>query len=66
VAGVSHPPVLIGGIRERPTLRLVAQYGDAWNLFDIPDGGGPCGTSWPSSDATARRSAARTARSKGR
>jgi F420-dependent oxidoreductase-like protein len=34
-----HPPVLIGGMGERKPLRLVAQYGDACNLFDIPDGG---------------------------
>jgi len=28
-----HPPIMIGGMGEKKTLRLVAQYGDACNLF---------------------------------
>lgn len=34
-----HPLILIGGTGEQKTLRLVARYGDACNLFDVPDGG---------------------------
>ncbi|MTB88506.1 LLM class F420-dependent oxidoreductase [Aeromicrobium senzhongii] len=30
-----HPPIVIGGQGEKKTLRLVAQYGDACNLFPI-------------------------------
>jgi F420-dependent oxidoreductase-like protein len=32
-----HPPIMIGGGGERKTLRLVARYADACNLFPGPD-----------------------------
>ena len=34
-----HPPVLIGGTGERKTLRLVARYADACNIFAGPEAG---------------------------
>jgi len=32
-----HPPIVVGGSGERKTLRLVARYADACNLFPGPD-----------------------------
>lgn len=32
-----HPPILIGGGGEKKTLRMVAQYAQACNLFDGPE-----------------------------
>jgi F420-dependent oxidoreductase-like protein len=32
-----HPPIMVGGGGEKKTLRMVAQYADACNLFATPD-----------------------------
>ncbi|MEV4596449.1 LLM class F420-dependent oxidoreductase [Amycolatopsis sp. NPDC049253] len=32
-----HPPIMIGGGGEKKTLRFVAKYGDACNIFNTPD-----------------------------
>ena len=36
--GRPHPPIMVGGMGEKKTLRLVARYADARNLFAY---GGP-------------------------
>jgi F420-dependent oxidoreductase-like protein len=32
-----HPPIMVGGMGEKKTLKLVAQYADACNLFPTPE-----------------------------
>jgi F420-dependent oxidoreductase-like protein len=34
---LQRPPIMVGGSGEKKTLRLVARYGDACNLFPSPD-----------------------------
>ncbi|MCW2540407.1 MAG: putative F420-dependent oxidoreductase [Frankiales bacterium] len=34
-----HPPIMVGGSGEKKTLRLVAKYADACNIFAGPDAG---------------------------
>lgn len=36
-APLSRPPIIVGGGGEKKTLRLVARYADATNLFNTPD-----------------------------
>ena len=56
------PRLVIGGGGERKTLRMVAQYADATNLF-AGSGGGPAATSSTCCASTATTSGATTTRS---
>ena len=64
---INRPKVMIGGGGERKTLRLVAQYGDACNLFasspdEVSTSSTCCGGTATTSVATTTRSARRCRR----